>query len=381
MDDEWISFIDDIFALNDRNKANLLAKELLNINASAADTPESCFSTFMKFSRVSLENTSHNSMNDVLDYFYKVNLSYIKDPKVKGIMLLVKSHGKPKIFNMRSLADVEDLLNILENNGEKIISKLIYKDGSEAIIKHNMLNPILDIEIVFKIHAAICALREIAYLRSRPKDKIDGKMMERIVRIVLYSNGQILKLDNLLSKPVVQDLVASLKGSENINKRWEPLNNLKKESVEFADNLWSKGDKKLHNEMAIYTYKNIKKNHGQLIKDIIGKDAISEACEDAFSKACKDLISNKKLKREDAIFNACKDIISKVCKNISSSSDEKLKREDLISEACKNISDDEKLIIKEIFADKFLIKAIRKAIIPIAEKYDRVRGIKGPQNK
>ena len=83
MDDEWISFIDDIFALNDRNKANLLAKELLNINASAADTPESFFSTFMKFSRVSLENTSHNSINDVLDIFYKANLSYIKDPKVK----------------------------------------------------------------------------------------------------------------------------------------------------------------------------------------------------------------------------------------------------------------------------------------------------------
>ena len=112
---------------------------------------------------------------------------------------------------MRSLADVEDLLNILEHNGEKIISKWIYQDGSEAIIKHNMLNSILDVEILFKIHTAICALREIAYIRSRPKDKIDVKIMERIVRIVLYSKGQMLKLDNLLSKPVIQDLVASQK--------------------------------------------------------------------------------------------------------------------------------------------------------------------------
>ncbi len=321
MDDEWISFIDDIFALNDRNKANLLAKELLNINASAADTPESFFSTFMKFSRVSLENTSHNSINDVLDIFYKANLSYIKDPKVKRIMSLIKSHGKPKIFNMRSLADVEDLLNILENNGEKIISKLISENESEAIIKHNMLNLILDVEIVFKIHAAICALREIAYIRSRPKDKIDVKMMERIVRIVLYSKGQMLKLDNLLSKPVIQDLVASLKGSENINKRWEPLNNLKKESVEIADNLWSKGDKRLHNELAIHIYKTLKPKHDQLIKHTIGQYSVSKACE--------------------------------------------------------GLSNDEKIKKREILADKFLIKTIRTAIIPVAEKYNRVRGMKG----
>ena len=83
MDDEWISFIDDIFTLNDRNKANLLAKELLNINASAADKPESFYSALMIFTRVASENTSHNSINEILEIFYKANLSYIKDPKVK----------------------------------------------------------------------------------------------------------------------------------------------------------------------------------------------------------------------------------------------------------------------------------------------------------
>ena len=378
--DKFVEFIDNHYGIHDIKKAELLAKELLNINPLCTESPNAFFSTMLKFTRVAAEKMGDDSIEKMLNIFYKANFSYLQDPKVKKIRLLIQSYGELKIYHAKSLDDMGNFLNLIENNSENIFLKWLPQNDGD-MKPQDMLNIWHDMEILFKLHAAVCALREIAYMRSKPNDEYDITMLNRIIRIVIYSNGQMLKLDNLLVHPEIQNVIAAVKGSEHINKRWEPLNNLKKESIEFADNLWSKGDKKLHNEMAIYTYKNIKKNHGQLIKDIIGKDAISEACEDAFSKACKDLISNKKLKREDAIFNACKDIISKECKNISSSSDEKLKREDLISEACKNISDDEKLIIKEIYADKFLIKAIRKAIIPIAEKYDRVRGIKGPQNK
>ena len=318
--DGFADFIKDCFGLDNTTKAELIKKELLNINPLCAESPSAFFSTLLKFQRVAADTTSDIAIEKMLDIFYQANFSYIQDPKVKEIFSLIKSYTKPKIYHTKCLDDMEKLLNLTEDNSEDIISKWLPDNIDDDMKPQNVLNMMHNLEILSKIHAAICALREIAYMRQTANGESDVMMqLQRITRIVMYSNGQMLKLENLIHNPIIQNFIAAAKGSENINKRWEPLNNLKKEAIEVANELWSKGDKKLHNNLAKDIYKIIRQNHQNTINTIA----------------------------ED------------LSRNVRASSP----------------SDRQKQV--EIIAEKYFTNIIRKAIIPVAEKFNRVRGTKG----
>ncbi len=372
--DEFMEFLSNTFGLHDAAKAELINKELLNINPLYTASGAAFLSTLIKFVRVAGESTSETSVEKMLDIFYQANLSFIKDPKIKDIMSLIKSYGESKTYKTKCLEDMEKLLNLIEDNSEDIISKWC-PDNDDNVKSQDILNKVREMEILFKVYAAVCALREIAYMRTRPNDEYDITMLQRITRIVMYSIGQMSKMDNPLLNPVMQNIIAAAKGSENISKRWEPEKKIKEESIKIANELWGQGEKKLHNDLATTIYRKIKNNYSQLTNDIAKKYSTNP-------KILKKILELKKF-----------DEIEKLNDIEKLNEHKKLAESEMLTEL-EQLPDDEKLAkIEKLsesdqlsyhknlkkckdYADKYLIKTIRTAIIPVAEKYDRVHGTK-----
>jgi hypothetical protein len=102
-------------------------------------------------------------------------------------------------------------------------------------------------------------------------------------------------------------------------KRWAPLNKLKEDAMEIADNLWSDEEENImHNVMAAEIYESLRQSHAKLR-----------------SKYIEQKVSSKK---------------------------------------CKGKNAEERRAAAEQLTDKFLIKTIRDAIVPVAEKWESKKG-------
>ena len=268
IDQEFIHFINEMFNFNDKKAAELVSKELIKVNATSKrstskntnsidsiDSAESFFNALIKFNRVSIDTMTPTSIDKLLNIYYKINHSFLMEDQNKKMLALVKSYSKGKnIYHAKSFLEMGKLINLFESYGGNIISSWIIEDKKGEMKPRDTLVFATHFERLFKIYSAICALKEIAYVRSKINDQFDFQLIFSIVKIVLYSYGQLSKAGNIFMKPAIHDVIVSAKGQENIEMRWEPINKLKEEAAELANKLWSEGDTGYHNEVAKEIY-------------------------------------------------------------------------------------------------------------------------------
>lgn len=268
MDKEFIQFAKDALSLKDDEAAVELITGLNKINYSlkknkkseSSDSPELFFNLLIIFKNNLIDKIQLPSINEILNKFYKLNYSYVNKDESKNILKLFKSYSKKKtVFDTKSFSDMKDIINLFNSYGDQIISNLFPKDKNKKINPQVYLSHSKTLERFSKIYSATCALKEIAYARSIIKDQIDVELVSSIVKISLYSQPHFFRADTLITNPYIEDLIVSLKGHKNINVRWEPINKLKAEAREIANNFWSNGDTRYHNEVAKDIY-NIQKN-------------------------------------------------------------------------------------------------------------------------
>ncbi len=340
IDKGFIQFVNSIFNFNNEKAAEFMCKELIKLNVESQtsnskktkipDSEESFYNLLLKFIRVSTDKINYDSIDEFLSKFYKLNYSYIQQDQLNKsiIKTVILCSKKKKPYNSQSLVDLKQLINLFESYGGIIITAHAQVDKQGNMKPQDKLIFALFTERFVKIHSAICALKEIAHVRSNNNFKPDPQLISSIAKIVVFSAAHlnITTINgSFILNPILQDLAATSQGLENIKKRWKPMDELKKEAAELADKLWSESNEQLHDEMAKHIYEKIKQNHVELIKDTEGKFSTSKKFDE--------------------------------------------------------LSHSEKLKKIKILAEKSLIGTIRMAIIPVAEKYNRVWGTKGIKRK
>lgn len=327
-----IEIIKKIFFVNDEIVAAAIYEMMLKTNSfnittkckDPAESPEALFSATTLIIKEVVDSRIPDSIDKYLTDNYNYNCSYLRKEQSKKILKIIVTYAKPKTYSPESYADLKETMTLIELHSLDIISKWAdtgdFKNGFQKGIYIGEQCARLQ-----GIYMAICILKEIASVRLRPKDLFDMELIKSIIKIENYSILGGLSSINIWKSSLHREVFQSLEGSENIKKRWEPLNKFKEEAKEIAENLWSDDDKVFHHEMAKEIYRSLKMSYPDLI--------------DQYKKK---LLKSKK---------------------------------------CVDANDSDKNDVAQELTDKFLIKTIRDAIYPVAEKYGRAWGIKGARKK
>jgi glycogen debranching enzyme len=278
--------------------------------------------------RTSVEEMAPESVEQFInDRFRKLN-QYVQQDKSMEVIKLICTYAPRKRRILTSYSDLDELLTLIEVHGKEIVLKW-YNDVDIEIIFEKRAYTFKQVERLEKIYTAICALKEIAFIKSRPKDLMDMQLIGSILRLQRLVLSANIWQRNILENSEISNFQISKKGFENIQMRWYSLNVLKASSIELADGAWSNekedDEKQFHDEMAEYLYDVQKEELKALIEGY-----------------------NKKFRK---------------------------------SKKCYAKSDAEKDVYAQKMTDEFLLKTIRNAILPLAKKYGRVWGLKGLRRK
>ena len=220
IDNKLIQFINEAFYPNNEKQAEMISEEFININSGKKDFLDSpaIFNVFLKFNRIAVDKNPPTSIQQLLNIFYNINYSYIQEDENKKIIEQIKSHSKiKKNYLINSLLDMGKMIELLESRAGDIISKEVGHKKTELSPPDKLRMTNFTMRIL-KIHSAYCALKEIAYARSKMNDPIDIQLCNSVMKIVLYSYAILNKGDNLLNNPRMHNMIISTKGHENIKK-------------------------------------------------------------------------------------------------------------------------------------------------------------------
>ncbi len=225
----------------------------------------------------------------------------------------IVARGEKRSYSAGSSTDL-DVLIALTRDG---IAEHASMSSDKTITNKEFFRKANDVTRLLHL---LLALRQVAIIKEQQtKGTSDGISKGHFLLMGLYWGAAINPVQ-VFSEELQRFHVRTSAADEVTEKRWKDLNKLKEEAQEIADNQWNQEEEiSTHNEMAKFIYDSVKQDYYDLRK--------------------------KESKR-----------IKKISARKSGSTDPKKKR-----------------TIEEL-TDEFLIKTIRDAIIPIAEKWEPVKG-------
>jgi hypothetical protein len=268
------------------------------------------------------------SVDDFFTAYYDLCYSQLHEENNLNTLNLALSHGRKKKYSEDSYDDLEKMLVLLDSHSQEIIKQwLREKDYENYVLDFTKISE--QFMVLLRVYMTICILKEIAYVRSKNKTLHSAELLGSMIKIKSYYDISKLSNRNYHENKSFINVLLSREGRTNIKKRWGQFNELKealkKEAEDIAEKLWSGGDQSLHDDVAESIYQKIKASH-EILRCILEDKYLASR------------LKNEEFQKKDRI--------------------------DQRKEATK-------------YADKSLLVIVRKAIIPVAEKYNRVYGMKG----
>jgi hypothetical protein len=330
--------IKDFFWLDDRKNAENMYKKMFRINSLASintlkntnliESLSAYLADVITLCKGNIDENIPKSLPEFLKFYYDECYSQLHEEKNLNTLKLSLSHGKKKKYSEDSYDDLEKMSGLIESHSQEIIKQwLKEKEYENHIADFTEISE--QLMVLLRVYMTVCILKEIAFIRSKVNELHNAELLGSILKITGYFDLSKLSNLNFHENSSFIKVLLSRAGYTNVNKRWEQLNELKEEAQKIAEEIWCEGDQRLHNEVAKSIYQTLKTRHEKLKSDLEDKYLASRQSNNEFQKM------DRPKQRMEA----------------------------------------------EKYAEKSIGTIIRKAIIPVAEKYDRVFGIKGVSKK
>lgn len=377
------------FSFDDEKKNQETAKYILNAfkkrtteftktKSKRTSIPESSpddIGALLQLTRYFVEGIASVSLDRFLRMAYTANYGYICQQRNKVILNLIKSYAQsPKDdYHAKSSSDLEELISIIEQHSNDVMSKWT-NDGTMSGEKYASPVIVDNLKRLVKIYIAMCVLKEIASVRSMPKNTSDVQFIPSIIKIAFNMGIGKLYIKDESEVQSIKDWIVSLESAKNIDKRWGLLKSLKEKSKELAGEKWSNekyDDKLLHHEMAEFVYDSLKNEFSDLIEQ--------------YRKKTRNDIDHYEVDKYDDLIKNYRRKLKRLTNYIENHSDDQLnfrKKRNIeqLSKLKKCVGDPKSIdldLLATNMTDDFFIKTIRKAIYPLAKDYDRAWGIEG----
>ena len=275
------------------------------------------YSTWLEAIRLMMDTVLCEVPTSFLIAFIRKMLSQSITTENKDLWAEVKSHGNKESYSSGSISDMKDLVILIQECTGKTLAN---EDGGVITSKIERSERISSLTRLHALSLALYTMAQINDSISKGDISKDQAIYAKYLMLGVFI-GEATNPLHLFHRQL-QDKFFKMGASDGATeKRWKDLNKLKEEAQEIADNQWSQEEEiSTHNEMAKFIYDSVKQDYSDLRK--------------------------KEGKR-----------VKKISARKSDSSDPKKKRKTV-----------------EELTDQFLIKTIRDAIIPIAEKWEPVKG-------
>jgi hypothetical protein len=226
----------------------------------------------------------------------------------------IKSFAKKDLSSAKKISDIEELMTLAQDFFGKALADEISGVITSKIEHSERMSDLM------KLYTSVYALLLIAKIKEALNK--DESQKDRSLYYMFYflgaCIGEAMHPSHRNHREMIDEFFSMGTSDRVTEKRWKDLKSLKKEAEVIADNQWSQEDEILmHNEMAKEIYKSLKPEYPTLHK--------------------------KEAKR-----------LSKI--NAKKTDDKKTK-----------------LSIEEL-TEEYLTRAIRKAIIPVAKKWEPIKG-------
>ncbi len=273
------------------------------------------YSAWLEAIRLIMDTVLCEVPTSFLIAFIRKMLSQSITTENKDLWAEVKSHGKKKIYSTGSVSDMRDLVILIQECTGKTLAN---EDGGVITSKIERSERISSLARLHALSLALYTMAQINDSISKGDISKDQAIYAKYLMLGVFI-GEATNPLHLFHRQL-QDKFFKMGASDGVTKeRWAPLNKLKEDAKEIADNLWSDEEENImHHEMAAEIYESLKQPHAELR-----------------SKYIQQKMSSKKCKGKNAA---------------------------------------ERHAVAEQLADKFLIKTIRDAIVPVAEKWESKKG-------
>ena len=272
------------------------------------------YSAWLEAIRLMMDTVLCEVPTSFLIAFIRKMLSQSITTENKDLWAEVKSHGKKKIYSTGSVSDMKDLVILIQECTGKTLAN---GDGGVITSKIERSERISSLTRLHALSLALYTMAQINDSISKGDISKDQAIYAKYLMLGVFI-GEATNPLHLFHRQL-QDKFFKMGASDGVTKqRWDEPNKLKKEAQKIADSRWSKKEETMmHPKMAADIYKTLKPNFIKLVeREAVRLDGIN-------SKR----LDNKKMK-----------------------------------------------MTPEELADEFLTRTIRKAIIPVARKWELADG-------
>jgi chromosomal replication initiation ATPase DnaA len=272
------------------------------------------YSTWLEAIRLMMDTVLCEVPTSFLIAFIRKMLSKSITAENRDLWAEVKSHGKKKIYSTGSVSDMRELVILIQECTGKTLAN---EDGGVITSKIERSERISSLTRLHALSLALYTMAQIDESINKGDFSKDQAIYAKYLMLGVFI-GEATNPLHLFHRQL-QDKFFKMGASDGVTKeRWEDLNKLKEEAQEIADNQWSKKEEAMmHPKMAADIYKTLKPDFTKLVeREAVRLDGINSKRPD-----------NKKMK-----------------------------------------------MTPEELADEFLTRTIRKAIIPVARKWELADG-------
>ena len=247
--------------------------------------------------------------------FIKKNIISSLKKENEDLLTEVKSLGKKEMYSPDSIPEMKALMVLIQ----EFMGRALADEGSEVTAsKKERSERISKITRLHALSLALYTIAQINELMSKGDFSKDQAICVKYLMLGVFL-GEAMNPLHLFHRQIQESFFSMGASDALTEKRWAPLNKLKEDAMEIADNLWSDEEENImHHEMAAEIYESLRQSHAELR-----------------SKYIEQKVSSKK---------------------------------------CKGKNAEERRVAAEQLTDKFLIKTIRDAIVPVAEKWESKKG-------
>lgn len=272
------------------------------------------FSAYLEAMRLMLDTALCEVPTSFMIAFIRKMLSKSITAENKDLWAEVKSHGRKKMYSPDSISDMKALVFLIQ---EFMGRTLAYEKSEVAASKRERSERISSLTRLHALSLALYTMAQINDSISKGDISKDQAIYVKYLMLGVFL-GEATNPLHLFHREL-QDRFFKMGASDGVTKeRWDELHKLKEEAQKIADSRWSKKEETMmHPKMAADIYKTLKPN---FIKRV-----------------------EKEADRLDGI---------------NSKRPDKKKMQ----------------MTPEELADEFLTRTIRKAIIPVARKWETADG-------
>jgi len=272
------------------------------------------YSAYLESIRLMIDTATDEVPASFLIQFIRTMLINSIKAENRDLWTEVKSQGRKETYSSGSISDMKDLVVLIQ---EFIGRTLANEESGMVASKRERSERMSSITRLYALFLALYTMAQINDSISKGDISKDQAIYAKYLMLGVFI-GEATNPLHLFHRQL-QDKFFKMGASDGVTKqRWDEPNKLKKEAQKIADSRWSKKEETMmHPKMAADIYKTLKPNFIKLVeREAVRLDGIN-------SKR----LDNKKMK-----------------------------------------------MTPEELADEFLTRTIRKAIIPVARKWELADG-------